>query len=208
MPRDSRGRYTARRPRLVGAGRRFRIRDADFRRARRSATSPPASPSSWAAGPTSNRGDARPDGRPQGLRPLARGLHRRGALAPVVERPDRDRRARRPATTSPTAGRSSSRGSGGRPAGAGIQGPFGNPIPGATAPWANLAGIPAVARCTSIIVDELAAVPWKVYRGRDAAPTPGLDRRPAGAPPRRPRRRPRRRSRRPPVATSTSGRPG
>lgn len=30
MPRDSRGRYTARRPRLVGAGRRFRIRDAVY----------------------------------------------------------------------------------------------------------------------------------------------------------------------------------
>lgn len=53
----------------------------------------------------------------------------------------------------------------------GIQGPFGNPIPGAT-PWANLSGIPAVARCTSIIVDELAAVPWKLYRGRDELPLP------------------------------------
>jgi HK97 family phage portal protein len=50
--------------------------------------------------------------------------------------------------------------------GDGIAGPFGNPIPGAT-PWANLAGIPAVARCTSIIVDELSAVPWKLYRGRE-----------------------------------------
>jgi HK97 family phage portal protein len=49
--------------------------------------------------------------------------------------------------------------------GDGIQGPFGNPIPGSL-PWANLAGIPAVARCTSIIVDELAAVPWKLYRDR------------------------------------------
>jgi HK97 family phage portal protein len=55
--------------------------------------------------------------------------------------------------------------------GAGIQGPFGNPIPGAM-PWGNLAGIPAVARCTSIIVDELAAVPWKLYRGREELPLP------------------------------------
>ena len=34
-------------------------------------------------------------------------------------------------------------------------------------PWSNLSGIPAVARCTSIIVDELAAVPWKLYGGAD-----------------------------------------
>jgi phage portal protein BeeE len=55
--------------------------------------------------------------------------------------------------------------------GTGIQGPFGNPIPGAY-PWANWANIPAVARCTSIIVDELAAVPWKVYRGREELDSP------------------------------------
>jgi hypothetical protein len=30
MPRDSRGRYTASRPRLVGSGRRLRIYGADF----------------------------------------------------------------------------------------------------------------------------------------------------------------------------------
>lgn len=53
----------------------------------------------------------------------------------------------------------------------GITGPFGNPIPGAV-PWANHAGIPAVARCTSIIVDPLSAVPWKVYRGREEQPLP------------------------------------
>lgn len=58
------------------------------------------------------------------------------------------------------------------PNGGGIAGPFGNPIPGAGLPYATLAGIPAVARCTSIIVDELAAVPWKVYRDRDELPLP------------------------------------
>ena len=55
----------------------------------------------------------------------------------------------------------------------GINGPFtiGNPIPGA-AHGSNLASIPAVARCTAIIVDSLAGMPWKVYRGRDQLPTP------------------------------------
>jgi HK97 family phage portal protein len=40
---------------------------------------------------------------------------------------------------------------------------FGNPIPGAD-PWVQFGGIPAVARCTSIIVDTLAALPWHLYR--------------------------------------------
>ena len=55
----------------------------------------------------------------------------------------------------------------------GISGPFtvGNPIPGAMQ-GSQLAGIPAVARCTSLIVDELAGLPWNVYRGRDKLPTP------------------------------------
>jgi HK97 family phage portal protein len=48
---------------------------------------------------------------------------------------------------------------------------LGNPIPGAT-PWVPFAGIPAVARSTSIIVDTLAALPWKVYRGTEQLPTP------------------------------------
>jgi len=52
-----------------------------------------------------------------------------------------------------------------------IRGPFGNPIPGAFE-GSQLAGIPAVARCTSIIVDELAAMPWKVYRGREQLDAP------------------------------------
>jgi HK97 family phage portal protein len=53
----------------------------------------------------------------------------------------------------------------------GLQGPFGNPIPGAFE-GSRLGSIPAVARCTSLIVDELAAMPWRVYRGRDELPTP------------------------------------
>jgi HK97 family phage portal protein len=53
----------------------------------------------------------------------------------------------------------------------GIRGPFGNPIPGATN-GSNLGSIPAVARCTSLIVDELAGLPWKVYRGRDQLEAP------------------------------------
>jgi HK97 family phage portal protein len=48
---------------------------------------------------------------------------------------------------------------------------WGNPIPGAGDPC-TFGGIPAVARCTSIIVDTLAALPWKVYSGRDEQPTP------------------------------------
>ena len=86
-------------------------------------------------------------------------------------------RSRRPtagtsSTILPTAGRSSGRGSGGAaPAAPRIRGPFGNPIPGAYE-GSHLGSIPAVARCTSIIVDELVAMPWKVYRGRDQLPTP------------------------------------
>jgi HK97 family phage portal protein len=55
----------------------------------------------------------------------------------------------------------------------GINGPFtiGNPIPGSFE-GSNLASIPAVARCTAIIVDSLAGMPWKVYRGREQLATP------------------------------------
>ena len=55
--------------------------------------------------------------------------------------------------------------------GDGTPGPFGNPIPGSM-PWQNATSIPAVARATSLIVDTLAALPWKVYRGTDQLPTP------------------------------------
>lgn len=59
------------------------------------------------------------------------------------------------------------------PAGSnGTGGPFGNPIPGANAPWATWAGIPAVARSTSLIADTLAALPWHVKRGTETLPTP------------------------------------
>lgn len=50
-------------------------------------------------------------------------------------------------------------------------GPIGHPIPGAT-PWAQWAGIPAVSRATSLIVDTLAALPWRVLRGTETLPTP------------------------------------
>lgn len=50
-------------------------------------------------------------------------------------------------------------------------GPFGNPIPGAT-PWAQWAGIPSVARSTSLICDTLAALPWHIKRGTETLPTP------------------------------------
>lgn len=55
----------------------------------------------------------------------------------------------------------------------GSGGPWGNPIPGASGA-AAFGNIPAVARATSLIVDELAAMPWHVYRGeyeRLATPT-------------------------------------
>jgi hypothetical protein len=58
------------------------------------------------------------------------------------------------------------------PAGSnGSGGPFGNPIPGAS-PWIQWGGIPAVARATSLIVDTLAALPWKVLRERVRLPDP------------------------------------
>lgn len=49
---------------------------------------------------------------------------------------------------------------------------WGNPIPGAGEGATTFGGIPAVARCTSIIVDTIASLPWKVYTGRDEQPTP------------------------------------
>jgi HK97 family phage portal protein len=47
--------------------------------------------------------------------------------------------------------------------GDGTGGPFGNPIPGATGN--AYAMLPAVNRCTSIIVDTIAGLPWQVIRG-------------------------------------------
>jgi HK97 family phage portal protein len=53
------------------------------------------------------------------------------------------------------------------PAGSdGTGGPWGNPIPGAGSPGETaVGGLPAAQRCTGIIVDTLAGLPWHVYRG-------------------------------------------
>jgi HK97 family phage portal protein len=50
-------------------------------------------------------------------------------------------------------------------------GPWGHPIPGANN-YASYATIPAVARCTELICDILAALPWRVLRGAELLPTP------------------------------------
>jgi HK97 family phage portal protein len=48
---------------------------------------------------------------------------------------------------------------------------FGNPPPGAGT--GNVAtALPSVARCTGIIVDTIAGLPWRVYRGWDQLATP------------------------------------
>lgn len=48
---------------------------------------------------------------------------------------------------------------------------YGNPIPGATYGVPG-SGLPAVARCSSLIADTISGMPWKVYRDRDQIPTP------------------------------------
>ena len=48
---------------------------------------------------------------------------------------------------------------------------WGNPPPGAE-PSEWYSTLPAVSRCTSIIADTLAGLPWQVLRGYDALPTP------------------------------------
>jgi HK97 family phage portal protein len=56
--------------------------------------------------------------------------------------------------------------------GDGTGGPYGNPIPGANA-WQAYATLPGVARCTSIICDTIAGLPWQVIRGEwERLPTP------------------------------------
>ena len=58
------------------------------------------------------------------------------------------------------------------PAGSdGTGGPFGNPPPGADGS-ALLTSLPAVTRCTSIICDTIAGLPWQVFRGFEQLPTP------------------------------------
>jgi len=55
----------------------------------------------------------------------------------------------------------------------GSQGPFGNPPPGAGGPLWGLTAIPGVTRCTAIICDTVAGLPWHVIRGEyDRLPTP------------------------------------
>jgi HK97 family phage portal protein len=50
-------------------------------------------------------------------------------------------------------------------------GPWGHPIPGST-PYVGFAAIPSVARCTSLVCDILAALPWHVRRGGELLPSP------------------------------------
>lgn len=57
--------------------------------------------------------------------------------------------------------------------GDGTGGPFGNPPPGADSYGAGIASsIPAVSRCTSIICDTIAGLPWNLYAGWDQLPAP------------------------------------
>lgn len=55
--------------------------------------------------------------------------------------------------------------------GNGTGGPWGNPIPGAY-DYPGLAGIPGVARATSLIVDTIAGLPWQVHRGWEILASP------------------------------------
>lgn len=57
--------------------------------------------------------------------------------------------------------------------GDGTGGPFGNPPPGAAYGLSGLTALPAVNRCTSIICDTIAGLPWQVVRGDwERLPTP------------------------------------
>lgn len=49
--------------------------------------------------------------------------------------------------------------------GDGTGGPWGNPPPGAGGPIWALTALPGVTRCTAIIADTLAGLPWQVLRG-------------------------------------------
>ena len=59
----------------------------------------------------------------------------------------------------------------GPPGSNGTGGPFGNPIPGADGTQ-GLTSLGAVARCTSIICDTIAGLPWHVMRGWERLDTP------------------------------------
>lgn len=54
--------------------------------------------------------------------------------------------------------------------GGGSQTGFGNPPPDAR--FTGAEALPAVLRCTAIIADTIAGLPWRVYRGFDQQPTP------------------------------------
>jgi HK97 family phage portal protein len=54
----------------------------------------------------------------------------------------------------------------------GTGGPFGNPPPGAENDPCGPISVPAVTRCTSIICDTIAGLPWKVFRGWELQPDP------------------------------------
>lgn len=58
--------------------------------------------------------------------------------------------------------------------GDGTGGPWGNPPPGADAAAPSLYGLslPVVTRCTQLIAESIAGMPWKVYRGRERIDAP------------------------------------
>lgn len=57
--------------------------------------------------------------------------------------------------------------------GDGTGGPWGNPPPGADTYGAGIASsVPAVTRCTSIVCDTIAGLPWNVYSGWEQLATP------------------------------------
>jgi HK97 family phage portal protein len=56
--------------------------------------------------------------------------------------------------------------------GDGTGGPWGNPPPGADAGLAAAGNLPAVARCTSIICDTIAGLPWHIFTGWNQLNTP------------------------------------
>lgn len=58
--------------------------------------------------------------------------------------------------------------------GSGVPNGYGNPPPDAQAGNATgAAAIPAVMRCTAIIADTIAGLPWNVFRGYEQLPAPG-----------------------------------
>lgn len=56
----------------------------------------------------------------------------------------------------------------------GTGGPWGNPPPGAEYAAPSLYGmtLPTVSRCTQLIAESIAGMPWKTYRGRDVTTPP------------------------------------